>query len=108
MPYISIDDFYEQVRSCSRMSREEERDCARQMKNGDPLARERLIRSYLPTVAARIRRAPAHLQTLGLVLYCQQALERAVDTFDFFQDSEPFLHRLSWALRQAVVRYMVR
>ena len=90
------------------MSRQEEKEYAYQMKNGDGSARERLIQSYLPMVAAHVKRAPAHVQSLGLILYCQQALEKAVDSFDFFQDSETFAHRLSWYLRQATIKYIVK
>ena len=107
MIYISVDDFYEKVSAFSGMSRQEEIECARQMKNGDILARERLIQSYLPMVAAHIKRVASHRQSLGMILYCQQALEKAVDSFDFFQDSELFSHRLSWYLRQAVTKYIV-
>ena len=48
------------------------------------------------------------MQNLGLVLYCMQALEKAADSFDFLQDSEPFLHRLNRYLRQATVDYIVK
>ena len=108
MIYISIDDFYEKASSCQVLGRQEEVECAQQMKNGDACARERLVQSYLPMVAGHIKHAKPHMQNLGLVLYCQQALEKAVDSFDFLQDSEPFSHRLSWYLRQAVVSYMVK
>ncbi len=108
MIFMSINDFYEKVSSFSAMSRQEEIECAQQMKNGDPHARERLIQSYLPVVASHVKHAPCHMQNLGLILYCQQALENAVDSFDFFQDSEPFLHRLSWHLRQSVTKYIVK
>lgn len=108
MVYVSIEDFYEKAGSFSHMSRQEEIECAHQMKNGDTLARERMIQSYLPMAARHIKRMPQHLQTLGLALYCQQALEKAVDHFDFLQDSEPFSHRLNWHLRQAAVKYNVR
>ena len=60
MLYIRAEDFYEEARSCSAMSRQEELQCARQMREGDALARERLIRSYLPMTAAYISRMPAH------------------------------------------------
>ena len=106
MVYISVDDFYEKVSSFSAMSRQEEIECARLMANGDILARERLIQSYLPMVAAHVKRASADIQSLGLILCCQQALERAVDTIDFLQESESFSHRLSWCLRQAVIKYL--
>ena len=108
MKYISIDDFYQKADSCAHISRQEEIKCAKKMKNGDIVARERLIQSYIPMVAGHIKHMKPHLQTLGLVLYCMQALEKAVDSFDFLQDSEPFSHRLSWWLRQAVANYIVR
>ena len=108
MIYVSIDDFYEKARSCERLTREEEIECAREMQNGSKAARDRLVQSYIPMVAGHIKRTKPHLQRLGLVLYCVHALEKAVDSFDFLQEHEPFSHRLSWYLRQAVVKYMVR
>ena len=108
MLYVSIDDFYEKAGSCARLTREEEIECAREMKNGSKAARDRLIQSYIPMVAGHIKRTRPHLQNLGLVLYCVHALEKAVDSFDFLQEREPFSHRLSWYLRQAVVKYLVR
>lgn len=108
MLFITIEDFYEKAASCRRLTRQEELDCAAQMKAGDAAARQRLIESYLPAAAGHIKKAKPHLQTLGLAVYCVEALEKAVDRFNFAQDSEPFVHHLSWALRQAVVSYMVR
>ncbi len=108
MIYVSVDDFYEKASLCKRLTREEELECARKMKAGDKEAREQLIQSYIPVVAGYIKHTKSHLQNLGLVLYCIQALEKAVDSFDFIQDSETFSHRLSWHLRQAVTRYIVR
>lgn len=108
MVYVSVEDFLEKAGACCVLTRQEETECAKQMKDGDRLAREKLIHGYLPMVAKRVRRAPAHVQTLGLVLYYVQALEKAVDSFDFLQDSEPFSHRLNWWLRQAATEYIVR
>ena len=108
MIFSNIEDFYEKASICARLTRQEEIDCAKKMKTGDNAAREKLIQSYIPMVAGHIKHMKPHLQTLGLVLYCMQALEKAVDSFDFLQDSEPFSHRLSWWLRQAVANYIVR
>ena len=108
MIFSNIEDFYEKASICVRLTRQEEIDCAKKMKTGDTAAREKLIQSYIPMVAGHIKHMKPHLQTLGLVLYCMQALEKAVDSFDFLQDSEPFSHRLSWWLRQAVANYIVR
>ncbi len=106
MIYMSIDDFYEKVSSFPPMNRQEETECALQMKNGDTDARERMVQCYLPMIAGRMRRLSPHLQTLGMALYCQQALEKAVDSFNFFQDRESFSHHLSRYLRQAVTAYI--
>lgn len=108
MIYISVQDFFEKVKDISQITRQEEIEYAIKMKNGDLDARERLIHGYLPVVASRVKHAPKHLQTLGLVLYCHQALEKAVDSFNFLQDNEPFSHYLSWSMRQAVTKYIAR
>ncbi len=108
MIFISIEDFFKKVSSCYVMTRQEEIECARRMKDGDNDARERLIHSYVPMVAVHIKHTKPNIQTLGLVLYCMQALEKAVDSFDFLQESESFSHRLSWGLRQAVTNYIVK
>ena len=108
MVYVSIEDFYEKAGLCRVLARQEELEWAEKMKVGDPVAREKLIESYIPMVAGHIQHAKPHLQTLGLVLYCVKALETAVESFDFTQDSETFSHRLSWWLRQAVAEYIVR
>ena len=108
MIYISVSDFYEKASLCNRLTRQEEIECAKRMEKGDMSAREQLIQSYIPMVAGCIKRTKPHLQQLGLVIYCMQALEKSVDSFDFMQDSETFTHRLSWALRQAVTSYIAK
>ena len=108
MLFITIEEFYEKAKQCRRLSRQEEKDCALQMQNGDEAARSRLIESYVPMVAGHIRHLKTSLQTLGMAVYCMQALEAAVNQFNFLQDSEPFSHHLSWALRQASTAYLVR
>ena len=107
MPYITVHDFLEKAASSPRITREEEKECARLMAQGDRAARERIIRHYLPLTASYVRRAPQEHRTLGLVYACLQALEKAADSFDFAQEGETFTHRLSWVLRQTVMHYMV-
>ena len=82
-------------------------ECAKQMKLGDASARTRLIESYLPMVAAVVRRAPKQMQTLRLVLLCESELEKAVDSFNFLQEGETFAHRLSWHMRQVITKCIV-
>lgn len=106
MLFLSVEDFYEKAEGCVPLTRQEELECAAGMKAGDAEARARLVEGYLPMVAGHIRRS--RRESLGLVLYCLQALERAVDSFDFFQEGETFAHRLSWYLRQASVKDIVR
>ena len=104
MIYLSVEHFFEQAASCVRLSREEELDCARRMRDGDAEARERLIESYLPVVAGHVRKTGG--RSLELTVRCCCELERAVDSFDFFQEGETFVHRLSWHLRQATAKWI--
>ena len=106
MVFISIEDFYEKAENCRVLIRQEELECAEQMKQGDSDARRRIVESYLPMTAGYVKRAKPEMQTLSLALYCVDALEKAVDSFNFFQEGETFTHRLSWYLRNAVTRYI--
>ncbi len=106
MLYLSAEDFLEKTRGISPLSREEERVLAEKMQTGDGEAREKLIAGYLPHVAGNIRHLREEYQSLELVMRCIRALEKAVDNFDFLQNSETFTHRLSWALRQTVTAYI--
>ena len=107
MLFVSIEDFYAKADSCRVLTRQEELECAQRMAAGDAAAREALIQSYTPMVAGYTKRH-VQWQTLGMALYCMQALEKAVDSFNFQQDNESFRHWLSWYLRQASTRYIVR
>ena len=103
MLFINAEEFFAQAEKMHRLTRDEECRLAREM-GQNPAAREQLIRSYLPMVAAHIRRAPRELHTLQTVYICLDSLEKGVDSFNFLQDSEQFSHHLSWRLRQCVVR----
>ena len=104
MLFISMDDFWDQVRAIPRLRREEEKALAAQMAAGDLTARDALIRGYLYMVAAAIRKAPQALQTLHTVYVCTASLEQGVDKFNFQQDGETFQHHLSWRMRQCITR----
>lgn len=108
MPYLTIQEFYKDASTYICLSRQEEIQCAINMKNGDRHAKERLVQSYLPIIAGHLKKQPENLQTLGMALYCQQELEKAIDCFDFLQDNEPFMHRISWILREAMCKYIGR
>lgn len=103
MLFISAEDFFAQAASMPRLTREEERRLAREMKQ-DPAAREQLIRSYYPMVAGYIQRHPKELHTLKTVYVCLDSLEKGVDSFNFLRDGERFSHHLSWRLRQCITR----
>ena len=103
MLFIRAEDFFAQASEAPRLTREEEKQLAREM-GQNPAARERLIKSYYPMVASHIRRAPRDVQTLRTVYVCLESPAEGVDQFDFLQDSETFTHHLSWRMRQCITR----
>ena len=104
MFFLSADDFFTKASSIPRLTREEEKALAQQMAAGDKSAREALVRGYLPFVAAYVRRCPPNLQTLSTVYTCIDSLDKAVDQFHFLQESETFIHHLSWRMRQCITK----
>lgn len=73
---------------------------------GDHDAKNALIESYLPFVAASVKRVSTGEPSLELICRFVCALERQVETFDFSQENEPFSHRLSLALKKAAAEYI--
>ena len=102
MIFLSVEDFLAQVREIPRLSREEEKQLARRMAEGDTAAREALVRGYLYMAAAHIHRAPESIKTLRTVYACVDAVQKGVDRFHFLQEGESFAHHLSWRLRQCI------
>ena len=107
MLFITVDDFFQKVHSTTRLSRNDEKNYALKMKEGDAEARQAIVNSYLPMVASYIRRSPKELQTLETIYSCVRSLEKGVDSFNFLQESETFTHHLSWRLRQCITRCLV-
>ena len=107
MLFITVDDFFQKVHSTTRLSRNDEKNYALKMKEGDAEARQAIVNSYLPMVASYIRRSPKELQTLETIYSCVHSLEKGVDSFNFLQESETFTHHLSWRLRQCITRCLV-
>ena len=102
MLFINTEDFFAQASAVVRLSRDEEQTLARQMAAGDDAAREDLIRSQFPLVAAYIRKAPPQVQTLQTVYACIAIVEAAVDRFSFQQSGETIAHHLGWQLRKCI------
>ena len=104
MLFVSVDDFFQQAQRATRLTHDEEKQLALQMKGGDAEARQKLIHSYYPLLASYVKRMPKELQTLKAVYSFLQSLEAGIDNFHFQQDSEPFIHHLSWRMRQCITR----
>ena len=107
MLFITVGDFFQKVRNTTRLSRSDEKDLAVKMKKSNADARQAIVNSYIPIVASYIRRSPKELQTLETIYSCIRSLEKGVDSFNFMQDSETFIHHLSWCLRQCITRCLV-
>ena len=106
MLIISEEDFYQKISSIPRLRREEEIKYATLMKNGDYEARQKIIDSYLFMVAGQNKRAPEKIRGMSLILTLIQTLERAVDSFDFLQESETFIHRLSLYFKNDTIKFL--
>ncbi len=104
MLFLSVEDFFQKVHAVEKLSREDEKACAKRMREGDADARQAIINAYLPWVASYIKRSPENIRTLKNIYYGIQTLEQAVDAFDFLQESETFSHRLSLQLKKAMVQ----
>ena len=109
MLYKSADDFYNQITILKRLSREEEKECALKMKEGDENAYKILRDSYLPLLGSYLKR---HMRnpSLDMIYHGIQVLESSILSFDFQADSPSpnctFVHILSDRVRKMMVQYV--
>ena len=106
MLFTCKEDFLAKAAACERMTRESEKVYALAAKNGDAAALEKIIASYLPVAGAFFKRQSPEMQTLELAYRLCAALEKEVSEFNFLQESESFMHRLSFSMRQTITRYI--
>ena len=107
MLYISSQDFFDKVSKISRLPREKEKEYAVLMKSGDEGAKQLIINSYLPFVAAYTKRHFTYSQPLDIIYRFIATLEAAVDSFNFQQDSRSFADYLSTKFRQDLVNHII-
>ena len=106
MLFLSEADFFEKARKYGKFSRAEEAELAELAKNGDDAAKGKLVCSYLPTVAAFVRKVQKNHRSLDLVYRLIAALEKEIDAFDFSSDWEMFACRLSPVMRKTLTEYI--
>ncbi len=106
MLFLSEADFFEKAAKYSRLPREEELACAKLIKEGEPEAKNKIVCSYLPTVAAFVRKTQKNYRGLELIYRLLGALEKEIDNFDFSQKSETFAHRLTFVMRKTLTEYI--
>ena len=109
MLYTSAEDFYNKVATIKRLSREEEKELAKKMKDGDEDAKKKLMDSYLPVLAAYLTRY-THKPSLNMIYRGIEVLEKSMSIYDFQFDSPSpnanFVHFLSDRVRQMITRYI--
>lgn len=105
MKYTCAADFFAHAATMQRLSREQELEYARRMKEGEPTAKQVLTDSYLPVLASYLKRyvkkPSLHLVYLGI-----QMLDAAVASFDFFQEDPSFSKHLGQEVKKLVARYI--
>ena len=105
MLYLCANDFFKQAENAKRLSREEERKYASEMQAGNESARRILTDSYLPVLAAYLKRFSAE-PSLELIYRGLETLDEAISHFNFEAERPPFSKFLGDRLRQTVTRYI--
>lgn len=104
-------DHVDQLKRAGKLTREEEKELAQKMKDGDEEAKKALTESYLPFLAALLKRY-ARTPSLDMVYKGIQVLQTSIATFDFLHDSlspnVTFVYFLSDKVRRAMTRYIMK
>lgn len=114
MLYKSVDDFYRHIANLKianpkRLSREEEKEYAIRMKEGDEEAYQALIDSYLPVLGSYLKRY-THTPSLDMIYRGLEVLNTALRTYNFLHESTSpnvnFACYLSDKVRRTMTRYI--
>lgn len=109
MFYKSVDDFYQQISNLKRLSRKDEKELARKMKDRDEDAYKTLRDSYLPVLGSYLKRY-TRTPSLDMIYKGIEVLEASIAAFDFLYDSPSpnvtFVHFLSDKVRRMMTRYI--
>ena len=112
MLYTSTEDFFnhiDKLKKNRKLTREEEKELAQKMKNGDDEAKKALTEAYLPFLATLLKRYTS-TPSLDMIYKGIQVLETSIATFDFFYDSlspnVTFVNFLSNKIKQIMIRYI--
>ncbi|MBQ8911388.1 MAG: hypothetical protein IJY89_02315 [Clostridia bacterium] len=105
MLYTRAEDFFKNAAKQQRLSLREEKACAQKMKEGDALARQALFDSFLPLLAAFLKRW-SDAPSLELIYRGLAVLEKELAAFDFQGEDPSFDRHLSAKLRQMMTSYI--
>ena len=112
MLYTCAEDFFDHVdkiKSAKKLTRADETELAKKMKEGDGTAKSKLTNAYLPTLAAYLIRYESE-PSLELIYRGIETLDTAVSDFDFLRESQSpnasFTKFLSARVRQMITRYI--
>jgi RNA polymerase primary sigma factor len=104
--YDSLSLYLTEIAPTPRLSLEEEIEVARRARNGDELARQRLIEANLRLVVTIARAyASSDLPILDLIAEGNTGLIRAADRYEFREGCR-FASYAAWWIRQAILRFI--
>ena len=106
MLYTCAEDFFKYASSIERISREDELKLGLKMREGDEDAKEQLIRSYIPVLAAYLKKYSRN-PSLSLVYFGLGVLTDSVTNFNFQIENPTFTRFLGDSVRQTITRYIV-
>ena len=105
MLYTDAAHFFAYADGRVRLSREEEKALGARAKEGDEAAAQALTDSYLPLLAAYLKRY-ADTPSLHLIYTGVATLEEAVASFDFQTENPTFTRFLGDRVRRMMTRYV--
>lgn len=100
-------EFFEYAATIERVSREQEKELAARMKDGDEAAGARLVEQYLPYVASFLSRHS--ITSLASIYKCIAIVEAEVSKFDFQRERDypSFVDHLRHHFMRVVTEHII-
>lgn len=105
MLYTCADDFFKHAAEMKQLTREEEKELASKMQQGDEDAKNSLINSYLPILASYIKRYTAQ-PSLQIIYLGIETLRTSIENYNFQFKNPTFSKYLGNNIRQMMAKYI--
>ena len=98
--------YVNKIKTGTPLTREQVKEFAIKLKQGDEKAREKLVDNYLPYLYSTIKKYSTGEPSLELIYRAKIDLNELIDSHNFLKENDSFTRALSFKLRKTITKFI--